>query len=133
MVLDLIGIRKMNTLSVNIVDEALLPKADYVGCVSGSKVDKSEVFRYTIGEGGAPILMDAPVSMTCTVEDVYMPPGFEPFICKIAAAYAEETALNEDGKLNYHAIKPVLFEMPTYAYLKTGEVLGRCMTLNEKK
>lgn len=48
------GIRKMNTLSINIVDEALLPKADYVGCVSGSKVDKSEVFDYSIGEGARP-------------------------------------------------------------------------------
>lgn len=127
------GIRKMNTLSINIVDEALLPKADYVGCVSGSKVDKSEVFRCTIGEGGAPILTDAPVSMACTVEGIYKTEGFESFICKIAATYAEESALDESGKLNYHALKPVLFEMPTYEYLKTGEVLGKCMKLNEKK
>ena len=79
------GIRESRMLSINIVDEALLPKADYVGCVIGSKVDKSEVFDYSIGEGGTPILADAPVSMACTVEDVYETPGFESFICKIAA------------------------------------------------
>ena len=126
------GIRKMNTLSINIVDEALLPKADNVGCVSGSNVENSEVFDYSIGEGGAPILTDAPVSMACTVEDVYETRGFESFICKIAATYADDSALNEDGKLNYHALKPVLFEMPTYEYLKTGEVLGKCMHLNKQ-
>ena len=125
-----IGIRHMNTLSINIVDEAMLNKADYVGCVSGSKTDKSEVFRYTIGDGGAPIITDAPVSMACTVEDVYETKGFDSFICKIAATYADEGVLNRDGKLDYHALKPVLFEMPTYEYLKTGEVLGKCMTRN---
>ena len=123
-----LGIRSMNTLSINIVDEDMLDKADYVGCVSGSKTDKSEVFHYTIGEGGVPIIADAPVSMACTVEDVYETKGFESFICKISATYAQESALNGEGKLNYHALKPVLFEMPTYEYLKTGEVLGKCMT-----
>ena len=39
--------------------------------------------------------------------------------------------LTEDGKINYHVLKPVLFEMPTYEYLKTGKVLGKCMKLHE--
>ncbi|MBQ2047397.1 MAG: twin-arginine translocation signal domain-containing protein [Schwartzia sp.] len=25
------------------------------------------------------------------------------------------------------ALKPILFEMPTYEYVKTGEVLGKCL------
>lgn len=29
-------------------------------------------------------------------------------------------------------MKPVLFEMPTYSYLKTGEMIGKC-TLPGKK
>lgn len=37
--------------------------------------------------------------------------------------------LNIDGKIDYGKLKPVLFEMPTYEYLRTGEVIGRCMTL----
>ena len=39
------GIRESKALSVNIVDEEMLQKADYVGCVSGSKTDKSQVFE----------------------------------------------------------------------------------------
>ena len=41
--------------------------------------------------------------------------------------------LTEDGKINYHVLKPVLFEMPTYEYLKTGEVLGKCMSFGKDK
>ncbi len=46
------GIKASRTLSINIVDEALLPKADYVGCVSGRERNKSEVFPYQLGEAG---------------------------------------------------------------------------------
>lgn len=126
------GIREMKSLSINIVDEALLPKADYTGCVSGANQDKSELFDYHIAEGGAPIINEAPVSMACTVDDIYKTEGFESFICKIAATYAEENVLNNKGQLDYSVLKPVLFEMPTYQYLKTGEVLAPCMSLSKK-
>ena len=36
------GIKETKKLSINIVDEALLPKADRAGCVSGAKTDKSD-------------------------------------------------------------------------------------------
>lgn len=55
------GIRSTNALSVNIVNEAMLKKADYVGTVSGNKTDKSSAFSYQTAETGAPIIDDAPV------------------------------------------------------------------------
>lgn len=124
------GIKATRALSINIVDEALLPKADYTGCVSGSKQDKSE---NKIGEAGTPLIDAAPVSMSCTVEDIYETEGFESFICKIAATYAEESVLTLEGKIDYHALKPVLFEMPTYEYLRTGEVIGKCMSYGKQE
>ena len=120
------GIRESKALSINLVDEAMLPKADYVGCVSGSKTDKSQVFAHQIGLTGAPLIDAAPVSMDCAVVDIYETPGFESFICKIEATYAEGAVLTPEGKIDYRALKPVLFEFPTYEYLKTGEVLGKC-------
>ena len=44
---------------------------------------------------------------------------------------AEENVLNEAGKIDYHTLKPVLFEMPTYEYLRTGDVIGKCMNLSK--
>ena len=123
------GIYESRKLSVNIVDEALLAKADYVGCVSGNKTDKSGVFACSMGQSGAPVIDEAKLSMECTVEDIYETKGFESFICTIDATYAEETVLNEEGKIDYHILKPVLFEMPTYEYLRTGDVIGKCMSL----
>lgn len=71
--------------------------------------------------------------MACRVEDIYKTPNFENFICTIAATYAEERVLTPEGKIDYRVLKPVLFEMPTYEYLKTGEVLGKCMSYGKAK
>lgn len=122
------GIKESRKLSINIVDEGLLAKADRSGCVSGAKEDKSALFDYTLDEAGVPMIADAPVTMVCSVEDIYQTPGFESFICTIDTTYAEESVLNEAGKLDYHILKPVLFEMPTYEYLRTGNVVGKCMS-----
>lgn len=126
------GIRENKALSINIVDEAMLEKADRAGCVSGANADKSDLFAHHIAEGGVPIIDASPVSMVCTVDDVYKTEGFESFVCKIAATYAEEAVLDEKGHLNYDVLKPVLFEMPTYRYLRTGDVLGECMTFGKE-
>ena len=72
-----------------------------------------------------------PVVMECQVEDLYETQGFDNFICTIQATFAEENVLNEQGKLEYHTLKPVLFEMPTYEYLKTGDVLAKCMSFGK--
>lgn len=127
------GIKANNALTVNIVDEGMLKKADYVGCVSGNTTDKSEVFAYHTAETGAPIIDESPVVMECLVDDIYQTNGFESFICKIRAVHAEKSVLNENGKIGYTRLKPVLFEMPTYQYLRTGDVIGNCMKLNQSK
>ncbi len=127
------GIKANQKLSINIVDEALLAKADHSGCVSGSKEDKSTLFDYTVDEAGVPMISQAPVTMVCSVEDIYSTPGFESFICTIDATYAEEGVLSGDGKIDYRALKPVLFEMPTYEYLRTGDIIGKCMSLGREQ
>ena len=71
------GIKETKALPVSIVDESMLKKADYVGCSSGNKTDKSAVFAY-------------------------------------------------------HTLKPVLFEMPTYEYLRTGDIIGKCMSFGKE-
>lgn len=127
------GIKANGALTVNIVNEAMLNAADYVGCVSGNTTDKSEVFRYHTGETGAPIIDASPVVMECIVDDIYRTNGFESYICKICAVYAEKSVLNESGKLDYTKLKPVLFEMPTYQYLRTGDVIGKCTKMHASK
>ncbi len=125
-------IKETKKLSINIVDEKILSQADYSGSVSGNKTDKSDLFAYAIGENGMPIITDSPLVMECSVVDIYNTPNFESFICTIDNTYVEEEHLNADGKINYNTLKPVLFDFPNYEYLKTGEVIGKCLSFKTK-
>ena len=125
------GIVADRKLSVNLVDRALLPRADYVGSVSGAKVEKSRVFAFHRGKNGSPVIDEAPVAMELDVEDIYKTPGFDNFICSVAATYARPDMLDDEGRLDYRRLKPVLFEFPTCAYLATGEIIGKCLRLDK--
>lgn len=126
------GIKQSKRLSVNLVSREMLPKADYVGSVSGATVDKSEVFAYHIGENGTPVIDVSPLTMECEVVDIYETDGFDNFICAIVNTYASPDVLGSNGKLDYTKLKPVLFEFPTYSYLVTGEVIGKCLNLDKQ-
>lgn len=126
------GIKKSKKLSINLVDRTMLSQADYVGSVSGASVDKSHVFDYHMGENGTPVIDAAPLTMECDVVDIYETDGFDNFICSVAHTYAAPDVLDGDGKLDYTRLKPVLFESPTYSYLATGEVIGKCLNLDKE-
>ena len=64
------GIKQSKRLSVNLVNREILPKADYVGSVSGATVDKSEVFAYHIGEHGTPVIDASPLTMQSEVVEI---------------------------------------------------------------
>ena len=127
------GIRENGKLSVNVVDESWLADADRMGTVSGHKTDKSGAFAWTMGEGGAPLIDEAKVSIECSVDGNYELEHFDNFICRITATYADEGVLNEKGKIDYHTFKPVLFEFPTYEYFVTGDKAGDCGKMNKQQ
>ncbi len=124
------GIKENRTLSVNLVNEDMLVEADYVGIVSGKKVDKSNVFQYHMGElKNVPIIDKSPLSMECKVIDIYDTENYDNFILKVVHTHVEEEMLDENGKIDYEKLKPLLFEMPTRNYLKTGAVVGKCWNI----
>lgn len=122
------AIKRTGRLSLNLVSEQLLPEVDVAGSVSGAKTDKSDLLAYTVAPNGAPLAADAPLSMACTVRDVYRTHDFESFVCGIDATYVDERCVTEKGSIDYGALKPVLFDFPNYEYLRTGEVIGKCLS-----
>lgn len=126
------GIKQSKKLSINLVSREMLPKADYVGSVSGETVDKSSVFAYHIGENGTPVIDESPLTMECNVVDIYETDSFDNFICTVVNTYAAPDVLDNTGKLDYTRLKPVLFAFPTYSYLATGEIIGKCLNLDKQ-
>lgn len=124
-------IRKSGTCSINLVDEGLLRAADHVGSVSGAKADKSDVFAWSAAEDGAPLIRESPLSLACSVVDVYQTEGFDTFVLAIDGTYVDEACLDEKGKIDYGKVAPVLFEFPTYSYWSLGERVGGCLRLDK--
>ena len=111
----------------------MLPAVDVSGSVTGAKADKSDLFEYELGENGMPIIKSANLTLECKVDDIYKTPNFESFICTIDNTYVEEDCLNDKGKPDYTKVRPVLFEFPNYQYLRTGDVIGKCLSFKEDK
>ena len=121
------GLGKGKPLSINLLDERMLPKAAYVGSVSGATVDKSEVFSSYEGTTGAPIVEESPLSIEGEVVDIYEIAGFENFILEVKAVHVREEFLKDGETIDYERLKPVLFAFPGYEYIQTGKVLGKCL------
>ncbi len=121
------GIIKNKTASVHLVSADMLVPADYVGIVSGAKVDKSTVFEYKMGQlAGVPIIKNAPVAMECELVDIYQDESHDCFILKIVHTHVDERYLDKNDKINYDSLRPVLFEMGTRSYLSTGRKIADC-------
>ena len=70
--------------------------------------------------------------MECEVVETHVIDGFNNYICNVLNTYIDEDKLTDDGKIDYSRLKPVLFEMPTYKYLRTGDIIGDCRKIGQE-
>lgn len=118
-------------VSVNIVTEDILKATDFVGIVSGRKVDKSNVFDYTMGIRNVPMINQSPVVMECEVTDNYETKEHNQYILKVRHTHIKSEILDSKGNINYDILKPILFEMSTKSYYKLGDKVGECWKIGE--
>ena len=122
-------IKKTGVFSVNIPGKDLLVKTDYVGIVSGEKVDKSEVFEVFYGDlKKAPLIKGSIVSLECKVVEAVDLPNNTVFIGEIVGAWAHEEYL--DGKIiNYNKGNAYFLTMLDNHYWGFGENLGKAWSI----
>lgn len=127
-----IGIKKNKTVSISLITEDLVQAADYIGLVSGKNTDKSKVFEYFKGSlEGAPLIKHAPITMECEVVDVFETETNEQFVVKPVNTYVQDVYLDENDKIDFVKVSPVLFEMQKRRYLSTGEALADCWSIGK--
>ena len=99
---------------------------DYVGIVSGHKVpDKFEKagFHATKSEFvDAPLIDELPMAMECELI------SYDPETCRLVGRIvnvsADESVLNEKGKVDPTKLRPITFDPMNNAYLVLGEKVG---------
>jgi len=126
------GIKENKVFSVNLPSENLVVQTDYVGMVSGKKIDKSGVFDIFYGEPAqAPMIEECPLNMECRLYDVYDTPTHDLFIGEIVQTYADESVLTE-GMVDIAKVKPLLFDMSSIKYWSLGEPIAACWNVGKQ-
>ena len=118
-----IGIKENMTFSVSIPNPDNLVKTDYVGMVSGHKIDKSNVFEYFVGDlETAPMIEEFPINMECEVHDINRVGQNDVFMAKVKNIYAGEEYF-ENGDINMDKVNPITLFMDL-TYRTIGKSIG---------
>ena len=126
------GIKENKTFSVCLPSEDMAEITDYCGIVSGKKTDKSEIFNLFYGElNTAPMIIDCPLNMECTLVEIVESSLNEIFIGEIVGTYTEERFLS-DGKSDFKKIKPLILSQPDTSYWRLGEPLAKAWSIGKK-
>ena len=111
--------------SVNFPSVDMVEVTDYVGLVSGKRIDKSKLFNIFYGElKGAPMISECPLTIECKLSKTVELPSNSFFIGEIVGSYSEEQFLT-DGVPDIKKINPFLLTMPDNGYWSVGELIGR--------
>ena len=125
------GISEYRQFSVNIPGRDMVEIVDYCGLISGSKVDKSDLFETFSGKlDHAPMIAQCPLTMECTVVQSVELQADMLFIGEIKGAYADEQYMTE-GAPDLRKIEPFVLTMPDNNYWSLGEVVGRAWQIGK--
>ncbi len=125
------GIIQNKTFSVNMICKDMLVEADYVGIVSGEKVDKSGVF--TVFEGqllGAPLVEESPIAMECELIDTKEMETHIVYFGQIKNTYCNENVLDGNGNISIDKASPLLFA--SKKYWLPGEEVAKAWNIGKK-
>ena len=120
------NILKRKAFTVSMADAAHVAACDYVGIVSANNVpDKLEKagFHTTRSEFvDAPLIDELPMTLECRLV------SYDEESCRmvgeIVNVSAEESVLDENGKIDPGKLQPITFDPVNNAYLKLGEKVG---------
>lgn len=101
-------IKESKCFVVNIPTKAYQKEFDYLGSVSKRDADKLKEMKIRVEDGkvvDAPILVDCPVNIECTVVDSIMTGSHEMFVGKVEYVHADKSICNEDGTIDYSSFQ----------------------------
>lgn len=123
------NILKTKAFTVSLADEAHMEAADFFGMASGNKMtDKFEHTGYHAVRSefvNAPVIEEFPVVMECELAEVSSTESFYAIVGRIVNTAAEESVLNEKGKVDPMKLNALIFDQFQHGYYTTGEKIGQ--------
>jgi len=100
-------IKETGTFVVNLVSASMRDMFQYLGSHSGRDEDKLATIGTPLGEGlkvNAPILLDSPVSIECSVVNSIRTGSHEMFVGKIEYVHADADLVDAEGTIDWSKI-----------------------------
>ncbi len=124
---DNLKVKKAFTISV--ADVAHIREADFFGIASGAKMadkfEKTGLHAVKSEFVDAPVIEEFPLTLECTVEEIqHGPEGFR-VIGKIQNTLADESVLDENGKVDPTKLNAFVFDQFQNGYYAIGEKVGQ--------
>ena len=127
------NIKAMGAFTVSFATRKTVVPCDYVGIVSANdrpdKFAKAGFSATRSAHVNAPIINELPMCVECKLLKFN-----EDGICigQIVNVSADESILDENGKVDAKALDPVVYDSVTHAYWNLGEKVGQAFTDGKK-
>ena len=120
---------KTKAFTVALADKDHMDVADFFGIATGNKMDdKFERTGYHAVKSehvNAPIIEEFPVVMECELAEVTETESMYAIVGKIINTAAEESVLNEKGKVDPMKLNALIFDQFQHGYYVSGEQVGK--------
>lgn len=123
------NIEKRRAFTIALVNQKLMGAVDYFGTVSGyrepKKFDKTGLKAIKSEHVDAPIIEGSSLVIECELREFVRTGNFSTVIGAVVDVAADETILNETGKLDVMKSGMVLYDSFSNSYVSLGEVVGK--------
>ena len=120
---------KTKAFTVSLADREHMDAADFFGIASGNTMDdKFERTGYHAVKSeyvNAPVVEEFPVVMECALAEVINTENIYAIVGRIVNVAAEETVLDEKGKVDPEKLNALIFDQFRHGYYVSGEQVGK--------
>jgi flavin reductase (DIM6/NTAB) family NADH-FMN oxidoreductase RutF len=129
------NIVESKAFTVSIASDNYVKEVDYFGIATGKKVDKFAATGLTPVRSGivdAPYVQEFPYALECALIHTLELGLHTQFIGRIMNVIADESVVNEKGKIDPEKVRPLVFTPGFKQYYALGEPLGRAFSIGKK-
>lgn len=120
--------RRAFTVSMATAD--YVKEADYVGIVSGNqvadKLQRANLHTTSAKHVDAPLIDELPMALECRL--IQYDETTDLLIGEIVNVCAEESVLDENGKIDPTRLDPITFDSVHHTYRRLGEIVGKAFS-----
>lgn len=122
------NLRERKAFTLSVANAATAKESDYFGIATGNKTpdkfDKTELTASKSDKVDAPIVDQYPLTLVCEVAEFQDQPYGLRVLGRILDVVADDSILDEDGKVVPEKMNAILFDTFTRGYYAIGERVG---------